>query len=535
MSVITPHRPQVRARHDGFAQTLRAEWTKFRTVRGWVLGMVVGALLIVGLGVLTGSNSHCSFAQVTAQNPNPVTMPCPAPPAGPDGAWVSDSFYFVHRPMAANDSITVRVTSLTGRYSAHGGKAPGPNPLAGMRSGLQAWSKAGIIIKASTAQGSAYAAMMVTGRHGVRMQWNFSHDTAGLAGEVSAASPRWLRLTRAGDVIEGYDSPDGSHWTLVGTATLAHLPATAQAGLFAATPGYSVSSTSLGGSSSVGGPALATAVIDKISRGGTWPAGRWTGSAIQRPTDDALPASAQGFTQSGNRFAVSGSGDIAPAVNAGGGRSVQQALAGVFAGLIAMVVVGVMFMTAEYRRGMIRTTFTASPRRGRVLAAKAIVLGAVTFVTGLIAAAITIPLGEHLLRQNGNPVAQLPALTLLRIELGTAALLAVAAVLALAVGTLLRRSAAAVTAVIAGIVLPYLLAIMSGVLPLGAEEWLVRVTPAAAFAIQQSTPAYSQVDTTYAPADGYFPLSPWAGFTVLCAWAAVTLALAAYVLRRRDA
>ena len=71
---------------------------------------------------------------------------------------------------------------------------------------------------------------------------------------------------------------------------------------------------------------------------------------------------------------MSGSGDIAPAAG-GGPNGVQQALAGTFAGLIAMVVVGVMFMTAEYRRGLIRTTLAASPRRGRVLAAKAVVLG----------------------------------------------------------------------------------------------------------------------------------------------------------------
>ena len=69
---------------------------------------------------------------------------------------------------------------------------------------------------------------------------------------------------------------------------------------------------------------------------------------------------------------------------------------------------------------------------------------------------------------------------------GTAALLAVAAVLGLAVGTLLRRSAGAVTAVIAGIVLPYLLATVPGILPAGAEQWLLRVTPAAAFAVQQT-------------------------------------------------
>ena len=213
----------------------------------------------------------------------------------------------------------------------------------------------------------------------------------------------------------------------------------------------------------------------------------------------------------------------------------QQTLAGVFAGLIAMAVVGVMFMTAEYRRGLIRTTLTASPRRGRVLAAKAVVMGAVTFATGLIAVAIAIPLGQHLLHDNGSPVLALAVPTMPRIVAGTAALLAVAAVLGLAVGTLLRRSAAAVTAVIAGIVLPYLLAVLPGVLPVGVEEWLMRVTPAAAFAIEQSTNAYPQVAATYTPATGYFPLAPWAGFAVLCAWTALGLGLATWALRRRDA
>ena len=160
---------------------------------------------------------------------------------------------------------------------------------------------------------------------------------------------------------------------------------------------------------------------------------------------------------------------------------------------------------------------------------------AVTFTVGLIAAAITIPLGEHLLRENGNPIVPVGVLTEARIIVGTAALLAVAAVLALAVGTLLRRSAIAVTAVIAGVVLPYLLAVIAGVLPTGTAEWLVRVTPAAGFAIQQSVPAYPQVTADYTPATGYFPLAPWAGFAVLCAWTALALALAAFLLSRRDA
>jgi ABC-type transport system involved in multi-copper enzyme maturation permease subunit len=376
--------------------------------------------------------------------------------------------------------------------------------------------------------------MMVTGSHGVRMQWDFTHDVAGLAGKVSASAPRWLRLTRSGDAISGYDSADGVHWTLVGTARLTGFPATAQGGLFAATPGYTKTSTSLGGSSSTGGPALATGAFDHVSRQGSWPAAGWTGQAIHKPADTALPASAQGFTQAGDRLTVSGSGDVAPATG-GGLSSVEQTLTGTFLGLIVMVVIGAMFMTAEYRRGLIRTTLTASPRRGRVLAAKAVVLAGVTFVTGLVAVAIVIPVGERLLHENGNPILPMPALTEARIAVGTAALLAVAAVLALAVGTLLRRSAGAVTAVIAGIVLPYLLAILGGVLPTGAQEWLVRVTPAAGFAIQQSNQQYAQVITSYNPANGFFPLAPWAGFAVLCAWAAAALVLAAYALRRRDA
>ena len=186
MSVMTPYHSQTRVRSDGFAQLLRAEWTKFRTVRGWLIGMAIAMLLIVGLGALTGANSECGIQL----GPNSPRLACPAPPTGPGGEWVTDSFYFVRQPLVGNGSITVRVTSLTGLYSTSGGFASDQNPTAGMTPGVQPWSKAGIIVKASTRRGSAYAAMMVTGSHGVRMQWDFTHDVAGQAGQVSAASPR---------------------------------------------------------------------------------------------------------------------------------------------------------------------------------------------------------------------------------------------------------------------------------------------------------------------------------------------------------
>ena len=157
-------------------------------------------------------------------------------------------------------------------------------------------------------------------------------------------------------------------------------------------------------------------------------------------------------------------------------------------------------------------------------------------IAGALAlAVIVIPVGERLLHENGNPIPPVTAFTWLQVVVGTAALLAVSAVLGLAVGTVLRRSAGAVTAVIAGIVLPYLLATVPGILPVGAEQWLLRVTPAAGFAVQGTLTQYPQVNTVYTPGTGYFPLSPWAGFAVLCAWAAAALALALFLLRRRDA
>ena len=117
---------------------------------------------------------------------------------------------------------------------------------------------------------------------------------------------------------------------------------------------------------------------------------------------------------------------------------------------------------------------------------------------------------------------------------GTGALVAVVAVLTLGVATMVRRSVAAVTIVFAVVVVPYFLSAIL-VLPAGVAEWLLRVTPAAAFAVQQATPQYPQVQAYYAPVSGFYPLAPWAGFAVLCAWALAALGGAVYLLRRRDA
>jgi ABC-type transport system involved in multi-copper enzyme maturation permease subunit len=533
MSATTqaPQHTAARVGHDSFATTLRAEWTKFRTVRGWVIGMAVAALVTVLLGLLAaeGGSSSCNGGPCHFSNST-----------GPGGEAVTDSFSFVHQPLAGNGSITVRVTSLAGLLptaSASGRFRAGQGAGPGMHPGVEPWSKAGLIIKVGTAQGSAYAAVLVTGGHGVRMQYDYTHDIAGPPGRPTPADPRWLRLTRSGDTVTGYVSTDGTRWAPVGSATLPGLPATVQAGLFATSPGYTATTRQgLLGVSGTGGPTLATAGFDHVSLRGTWPRRAWAGSLIGGGSVAGSPAQRGGYHRAGGRFTVTGSGDIAPDEpgGAGPGQTPDLALVGAFAGLIAVVVVGTMFVTAEYRRGLIRTTLAAVPRRGRVLAAKAIVIGAVTFATGLVAAAVALPLNTHVIRSHGFYLFPVTGLTEVRLVAGTAAMLAVAAVLALALGTVLRRSAMAITVVIAVIILPYLIAI-TNVLPVGAGQWLLRIAPAAAFSIQQAIPNYPQVSNVCSVARDCYPLAPWTGFAVLCAWAAAALALAVFVLRRRDA
>jgi len=204
-------------RRDGFVQLLRAEWKGFLTARGCVIGIVVAALAISLLGLLGVSG-------IRQSRPNDNVPP--SVPVGPDGEAVTDRFFFMHQTLAGNGSITARVTSLTGIITY-----PPPNHDQ-IVPGVVPWAKAVVIVKESSRQGSAYAAMMLTGSHGVRMQYNFTEDIPGRPGGASADNPRWLRLARLGDRLTGYESTDGTQWAEVCTAQLAGLPATVQVGLF---------------------------------------------------------------------------------------------------------------------------------------------------------------------------------------------------------------------------------------------------------------------------------------------------------------
>jgi hypothetical protein len=493
---------------------IRAEWTKLRSVLGWTGGLLAAVVVIVGLGVAAAFGIHTSCGL-------PDDSDCPGRPTNSRGLAVDDKFAFVHQTLDGDGTITAHVADLNGIITY----PPPDNDQ--IVPGVVQWAKAGVMIKQSATPGAPYASVLLSGSHGTRMQHDFTEDTAG------PANARWLRLSRSGSTIKGYASSDGAQWTEIRSVTLAGLPSSVQIGLFVASPSNVTQKAGAHGGSMVQARfTQATAVFDQISATGSWRFD-YVGDEPEFSTDWEKYHQAPGFTVADGRITVTGSGDIAPAGQEAG-PTMTFALAGTVAALLAVMVVAVLFITAEYRYGLIRTTLAAVPHRGRALTAKAVVIGAVVFVLGLVATAVTLPLAVHLMRAGGNhPLPATPG-TWIRIIVGTAALLALAAVLAYAIGAFLRRGVAAIALAVALVLVPYLLATVS-VLPPSAGAWLLRLTPAAAFAVQQALPAYPQVAKPYSVTDGYYPLPYWGGLLVLAAWAVLALTAAIARTRRADA
>ncbi|XVQ87577.1 hypothetical protein ACQP2K_09205 [Microbispora siamensis] len=489
---------------SSFPQVLRAEWTRFRTARGWVLAMAASVVVTVSLGLLIAGGARTTC--VTGKGEGP----CPAPLVGPDGTAVRDKYYFVHQPLKGNGGITARVSDMTGEMRL-------PDVVPGVRNvteGVVPWAKAGLLVRQSLKQGTPYAAVMLTGDHGVRMQYNYIHDVAGGPHD----GPQWLRLTRSGDTISGYESDDGRTWTEVGTATLAGLPETVEIGLFATSPGVLWDMAKAF--------SQATATFDQITLQGANGSWRRDDVGVGMESDGKTPHHPGGVVESGDKLIVTGGGDIGPATMEGGLRADLMLIGGAV-GLIPVLVVAVTFFTVEHRRGLIGTGPPAGPRPARLLAAKAMVVGAVAFVAGLVTSGVVVPVGLAILRANQNPVQPITLGTELRVIVGYAALTAAAAVLALGLAALVKRGIVAIGLAIALVVVPYLLATA------GLAPWLLMITPAAGFAITQSVPTFAHVDVGPSLLGGYYPLPPWAGLVVTCGYAAIALGAAIPVHHRK--
>ena len=143
---------------------------------------------------------------------------------GKDIWGTTDSFRFVSQPLTGNGTLSARVVSQT---------ATDP------------WAKAGVMLRDGQGATARHAMVVVTPQKGVSFQ---RRTTAGGASAHTSGSmakaPRWVRLVRAGDVITGAESANGSSWTTIGSTTIA-LPATVRAGLCVTSHNNSTVSTAV--------------------------------------------------------------------------------------------------------------------------------------------------------------------------------------------------------------------------------------------------------------------------------------------------
>jgi ABC-2 type transport system permease protein len=218
---------------------------------------------------------------------------------------------------------------------------------------------------------------------------------------------------------------------------------------------------------------------------------------------------------------------VSPGGPGGAGQDpTKLSLTGIALGQAVVAVLAVLAVTEEYGAGMIRVTLAAIPRRGAMLAAKAVNIAGLALVTGVPAVAGCLIAGRLLLPEAGLGPAHGYALVsiahgpTLRAAFGSILYLGLIALLSVGIGTVLRDSAVSTGVVLGLLYLPPLLAqLVSG----PWRRHIQQIAPMTAGLAIQATRSIRSL-----------PISPWAGLGVLAAWAAGMLLVGLVVLKARD-
>ena len=192
-------------------------------------------------------------------------------------------------------------------------------------------------------------------------------------------------------------------------------------------------------------------------------------------------------------------------------------------GQFAIGVLGVLFISAEYGTGQIRSTLSAMPRRPVVVAAKAIVMGAVGLVVGEILAFVTFFVGDAMLAGSPSHVA-FSSPGVLRVLIESGLYLALLGLIGLGIATVLHNSAGSI-ATLAGAVL--ILTLLVSAMPKAVIDAVSRYLPAN---------IGSTVFALRAPGrfQGIAVFSPTVGLAVLALYALCLLSAGCYLMIRRD-
>ncbi|MGH3159148.1 MAG: ABC transporter permease [Streptosporangiaceae bacterium] len=206
----------------------------------------------------------------------------------------------------------------------------------------------------------------------------------------------------------------------------------------------------------------------------------------------------------------------------------RLSLTGVELGQAVAAIVAVLAVAGEYSTGMIRVTLAAAPRRGTVLAAKALIVTGLVLAAGTVGVLASMLAGRLILPGRGlTPAHGYPPLSLtgpdLRAAAGSVLYLGLVALLALGLAVAIRDPAVAIGSALG---LLYLFPVVATALDPDWRRHLEQIGPmSAGLDIQATTRA----------ALGSQALGPWAGLGVLALWALGAMLLGGLLFRLRDA
>jgi len=186
---------------------------------------------------------------------------------------------------------------------------------------------------------------------------------------------------------------------------------------------------------------------------------------------------------------------------------------------LAVGVLGVLVITGEYATRTIQPSVVAVPRRGRLYAAKAVVLGGLALVLGQLVGFASFFVGQALIAGHGAPHAVLGQPDVLRAVVGGGLYLSAIALLGFGFGAIVRSTAGGIGLIVGATLLVRLIA---QALPAGLSDWMDRYWPTAA----------GEKIISVVPEAG--ALAPWTGFALLCAFVAAACVAGYVLLRTRD-
>jgi len=209
----------------------------------------------------------------------------------------------------------------------------------------------------------------------------------------------------------------------------------------------------------------------------------------------------------------------ATAADKAGWDPTNQSLSGTLTAQIAIAVLGVLAITAEFSTGTIRASVMATPHRTPLTVAKAVVVGFIALVVGEIGAFGSFFVGQAILSGHA-PSASIGQPGVLRAVVLCGVYCALVALVALGLGLILRHTAGAISAIVGiFLVLPGVIALLPG--KLAAD--INRLTP-------EQLGANSMGAVVHVP-DAFSALT---ATVLMAAYAVAIVAVGNLLLRRRD-